>query len=649
MTIMTLLVNGSGLQLRTACLLSLLLGPYAFMTTTTTTNNNTPLPPSLHQGSSSSWRTSSRIRNNAGLVPPPPSIFPLALLLLNQRESSLSSSSLSSSSTSRTRTVSLLASHWEEDHDSNVQQQQQQQAKSQSKSHCNSVVVGDDGSATILTARAALLQGLQDDDLRTSTMTTTTATTLSFQQHDSNTTRNLGWLIVLVGMMASQFLLGRSPTTTSEGASTLLGKGHSPHTSQSIFQWAVSATLLRTNFQNNNNKNNNNSDIASRRMSKRSLSSSSPPWMTTLFSWKTLSAVLLLFQVTQGLIKNNVVLPWIVPPILTALSRFSSWYMTTLTARPLLTKCVTASFIAVVGDRFAQWLEAFIHHRSSSSSASSSSTTTTTNTMMMMMMSRGEQLQPSSTSTTAPTTTATIPMENLSTQENALSSSTSSSLPSPPRPPVVVRMKHTYDVRRGLSTMADALFLTGPLLHFAYNFLEHLLPVATATSGMAANGMALGQVLIDDFIVDAGFVAIMFWTTGISEGYTLREIYVQLQQDLFPTIQATWASSIVLIPIEFVIFRFLPLGFRVLGMNVVDIFWGAMVSYMAHRNRPKKLVMVVEDDKQKEDAEETASTITTTTTAAAAAASPVHLSSSSPSERDSPPAGQQHHLAVVKV
>jgi hypothetical protein len=137
-----------------------------------------------------------------------------------------------------------------------------------------------------------------------------------------------------------------------------------------------------------------------------------------------------------------------------------------------------------------------------------------------------------------------------------------------------------FDKRRGLAVFGDSVLVSGPLLHFAYNIMESIIPV----SGPHASLAALSQVLIDNFILDSIFVAVMFVTTGIAEGYA-RQIIPQLKKDFFTTVKAGWVTSLLLIPLEFVCFRFLPLNFRVLGMNIIDIFWEAMISYMVHRRR----------------------------------------------------------------
>jgi Mpv17 / PMP22 family len=158
-----------------------------------------------------------------------------------------------------------------------------------------------------------------------------------------------------------------------------------------------------------------------------------------------------------------------------------------------------------------------------------------------------------------------------------------------------------YDQRRGLAVLGDSLLISGPLLHVAYDMLESFIPVAGPHASLAA----LSHVLIDNFLLDAVFVAVMFVSTGIVEGYT-KQIIPQLKKDYFKTMKTGWATSIALMPLVFVCFRFLPLSFRVLGMNIIDIFWEAIISHMVHRRRrTAKLQATIAP---------VASTITTTTT-----------------------------------
>jgi hypothetical protein len=137
-----------------------------------------------------------------------------------------------------------------------------------------------------------------------------------------------------------------------------------------------------------------------------------------------------------------------------------------------------------------------------------------------------------------------------------------------------------YDFRRGLAIMTDGFFISGPLMHLGYDMFENILPVGTSSSA------ALAHVVADSIILDSTFVATAFIVTGLMEGYGLRRhIIPQFKKDYFPALRASWATSFLLMPLEFVSFRFLPVTFRTLAMNLTDVFWDTIVSFMTHRHR----------------------------------------------------------------
>jgi peroxisomal membrane protein 2 len=209
---------------------------------------------------------------------------------------------------------------------------------------------------------------------------------------------------------------------------------------------------------------------------------------------------------------------------------FASWYMSVLTQFPLITKSVTAAVIGLLGDTAAQVLEERLRARKDGGTVG----------------------------------------------------------------PTRAGMLSNYDRRRGLAVLGDSILVSGPLLHFAYEVLEYLIPV----TGPSASVAAMAQVLIDNFVLDSVFVGVLFVTTGIAEGFTTDQIKSQFRKDFFPAVRAGWATSLILLPLQFACFRFLPLHFRVLGVNVIDILWQGMISYMVHRRRKSmsKMVMTTTTD-----------------------------------------------------
>jgi hypothetical protein len=140
-----------------------------------------------------------------------------------------------------------------------------------------------------------------------------------------------------------------------------------------------------------------------------------------------------------------------------------------------------------------------------------------------------------------------------------------------------------YDARRGFSIFFTGLCVSGPLMHLGYDLFEKILPINTATGASAF--AAIAHVIADSVFLDTIFVATTFITTGIVEGYKPKAVIKQLRSDYGPTLTAGWVTSILVMPLEFVAFRYLPVTCRVLAVNFIDMIWDTVISFMAHRNR----------------------------------------------------------------
>ncbi|KAL7562183.1 hypothetical protein ACA910_013442 [Epithemia clementina (nom. ined.)] len=137
-----------------------------------------------------------------------------------------------------------------------------------------------------------------------------------------------------------------------------------------------------------------------------------------------------------------------------------------------------------------------------------------------------------------------------------------------------------YNARRGFAIFADGLLLSGPLMHLGYEVFEHVLPISGG--GTLA---ALAHVVADTVLLDSIFIATTFWMTGLFEGFSIQQILSQFRRDYVATIKAGGLTSFLVMPVELICFRFLPLSFRVLAVNFIDIVWDGVISYMAHRSR----------------------------------------------------------------
>jgi hypothetical protein len=210
------------------------------------------------------------------------------------------------------------------------------------------------------------------------------------------------------------------------------------------------------------------------------------------------------------------------------LKQLSAVYMTNLAAFPCITKSITSGVIGFFGDFMAQSLAYTLKNKKSKTKA------------------------------------------NYASLQDRLS------------------IQGTYDLRRGLGIMIDGFFISGPLMHVGYDLFERILPIHAGAGSRQALA-ALAHVVADSLILDSIFVATAFVVTGIMEGYGFRKhIIPQFKRDYAPTLKAGWATSLTLMPLEFVCFRFLPVTLRTLAMNLTDVIWDGMISFMTHRNRNKK-------------------------------------------------------------
>lgn len=140
-----------------------------------------------------------------------------------------------------------------------------------------------------------------------------------------------------------------------------------------------------------------------------------------------------------------------------------------------------------------------------------------------------------------------------------------------------------YDKRRGMAIATESLFISGPLLHYSYELFESVLPAST--SALAA----LTHVIADTLILDSIFVASAQVVSGVLEGMHIRQVWSELRKDYLSALNISWCASLVLLPAEFVCFRYLPLAMRVLSVNVLDIVWDATISFAVHRGRARPI------------------------------------------------------------
>ena len=165
--------------------------------------------------------------------------------------------------------------------------------------------------------------------------------------------------------------------------------------------------------------------------------------------------------------------------------------------------------------------------------------------------------------------------------------------------------KFVLHKRRLLGIAFECSAVSGPIMHYAYDFLETMVPIqdvddvddekqtldsanfddgGKSISSMKKWAAALFHVLSDTFLLGPIYVLSMMATSSLFEG-RMNSFKADLALDFFPTFKASIYSSLGFLPMQVFAFRMLPSQFRLLYMNLQDIIWNAVVSFMAHKSR----------------------------------------------------------------
>lgn len=218
---------------------------------------------------------------------------------------------------------------------------------------------------------------------------------------------------------------------------------------------------------------------------------------------------------------------------------FGKWYMNQMESHELLTKCISAGFLALVGDVCAQELGHYLTSKNDQRFNNNNIHHTT---------SEGER----------------------------------------------------FDKRRMFAMYCDGFFCTGPILHYVYEFYEKILPIEDESNLCDTDTMtpqqkskaarkrfqaALLHVLFDNIFMAVFYVFAMMVVTSILEG-RYDHLSHEIQNDFVPAVKASWVASLMgLAPMQLISFHFLPMELRVLAVNFQDVIWVMVMSWVTHRNR----------------------------------------------------------------
>jgi protein Mpv17 len=154
------------------------------------------------------------------------------------------------------------------------------------------------------------------------------------------------------------------------------------------------------------------------------------------------------------------------------------------------------------------------------------------------------------------------------------------------------------DFMRQIGVMIEAGFVSGPIMHYAFDLMEAWFPVhgdnrdellegsknSNSRAKMRKWCAALIHLLLDTLLLCPIFVFSIMVFTALMEG-EINSLMYELQYEFLGTYYIATLASFIFAPMQLLAFRLLPINLRLLYMNVQDIFWNAIVSFMTHRSR----------------------------------------------------------------
>jgi hypothetical protein len=137
----------------------------------------------------------------------------------------------------------------------------------------------------------------------------------------------------------------------------------------------------------------------------------------------------------------------------------------------------------------------------------------------------------------------------------------------------------------GRFALLNVVFVA-PVLHYWYTWLAGAIP------GKAILPV-LKRVFYDEFLFTPVYVPVLMGILWSLEGVEAKRIPQMVREEWLTIMLFDWA---VYIPVQFLNFRFVPVKFQVLVINLIGVGWNCFVSWRAQDQQKKFL----EENKEKE-------------------------------------------------
>ncbi|XP_047047586.1 PXMP2/4 family protein 4-like [Lolium rigidum] len=142
---------------------------------------------------------------------------------------------------------------------------------------------------------------------------------------------------------------------------------------------------------------------------------------------------------------------------------------------------------------------------------------------------------------------------------------------------ITLSPEESLDLTRTLRMASYGMLLSGPSLHFWFNFLSKAVPKKDLLNTFKK--MFLGQAVYGP-IINCVFFS---YNAGL-QGETIPEIIARLKRDIIPTIK----SGLIYWPFcDFITFKFIPVHLQPLVSNSFSFLWTIYITYMASLKKPE--------------------------------------------------------------
>lgn len=119
-----------------------------------------------------------------------------------------------------------------------------------------------------------------------------------------------------------------------------------------------------------------------------------------------------------------------------------------------------------------------------------------------------------------------------------------------------------------LRYLVYGLFVTGPLSHYLYLFMEYWVPPEVPWASVK-------RLLLDRLFFAPTFLLLFFFFMNFLEGKNASVFVAKMRSGFWPALQMNWKMWT---PLQFININYVPLQFRVLFANMAALFWYAYLA-----------------------------------------------------------------------